>query len=207
MNEDPIECKICRDELTSFDDCISPCCCTGSVQHVHKSCLNAWLGTNKGSDKYLKCQDCQCEYKRHESIEQNPRIDYEMSIYAIGSTLLGSMILLFLIFAVGVSSIICIIMLLIIYFVLIIALVDNGNGFGWFYWLIIIGYLAVCWSGRKVRTFVVDIFLIIGYAAISFDFVVNRWESTKKLIKVNYLETNTMSMFDNYTKTYVTGVI
>lgn len=208
MDEEVLyECRICRDESTSLSGFISPCCCIGSVGHVHKDCLNSWLGNHKGTEKYLKCQDCNCEYRRKESIEQNPRIDFEMTVYSLSLTILGSVILLLLILAAGFSSIICLIILIIIYFILIFAVIDSGNSFGWNYWLIIIVYLTAFWSGRKVRTFMTDIFLILGYAALSFDFVVNHWDSTKRYIKANYLDIHNTSMFDNFTKTYVNGVI
>lgn len=207
MSEDNFlyECKICKEDTNNLDDFISPCCCKGSVGHVHKSCLNSWLKNSKGTEKYLKCQDCHCDYKRYESIEENPRIEFEMTVLSIGNTFLSTTILLLLILAVGVSTLFCNIMLLIIYFTLIIAVVDNGNSY--LYWIVIMIFLGLAWSNNKFRTFFVDLILILGYGIIAFDLINNYWESTKRIIKSNYLDNNRTLMFDNHFKKYVDGII
>lgn len=58
-------CKYCCEESDNYDEFISPCCCLGSNEFVHKNCLNQWLNTQiNGSVNYYQCSECKCHYKR-----------------------------------------------------------------------------------------------------------------------------------------------
>ncbi len=53
-------CKICFDEAeTSSNPLISPCKCKGTIKHIHKHCLERWIGTSR---RYT-CSDCRTPYK------------------------------------------------------------------------------------------------------------------------------------------------
>ena len=54
-------CRICRCEADT-EEFISPCYCTGSLQHVHQTCLLRWLKAYDCVNKH-HCELCQYEFK------------------------------------------------------------------------------------------------------------------------------------------------
>lgn len=46
VNSSLLMCRICHCEETSEEYLISPCYCTGTLRHVHQSCLQQWLKSN-----------------------------------------------------------------------------------------------------------------------------------------------------------------
>ena len=62
--EDAVTCRICQmtaSESTPGDIFIQPCHCTGTLSHVHISCLNEWRATS--STAAFKCYVCHYSYR------------------------------------------------------------------------------------------------------------------------------------------------
>jgi hypothetical protein len=59
MQEDELECRICRCSSTPQTPLLTPCKCDGSIAPVHELCLRKWLETN-GSQK---CELCGYKYR------------------------------------------------------------------------------------------------------------------------------------------------
>ena len=73
-DENPI-CRICFDEEEIDNEFISPCSCKGSSKYVHKSCLHEWRHTNRNSDAWRKCMECNTKYiLRHKYPLENENI-------------------------------------------------------------------------------------------------------------------------------------
>lgn len=198
------ECRICRDEGNDLNDFISPCSCKGSVEHVHKECLNQWLSVNRNTEKYLKCQECNAEYKRSEPAGQKLAIDQRTGLYSL--TLISgiSIITLLLLLCVNYSLILCNLILFFIYLICICSVASQSSGYGFIFLILL---FCIFFSlNQKYKTCIVDFLIIIFYGNILFC-IVGDWECIKKTIKANYLDSNTMAMFDYFTQTYVNGVI
>lgn len=61
---DSPQCRICYEgEIESGEDLISPCNCTGSVRHVHTSCLNRWRALNIDNHNRDVCSLCNGSYR------------------------------------------------------------------------------------------------------------------------------------------------
>lgn len=70
-----VTCRICRGEGSEEEPLISPCDCKGSVQYIHRQCLNQWMLTRcfarldkKGGSyfyKRLPCEICTVPYATH----------------------------------------------------------------------------------------------------------------------------------------------
>jgi hypothetical protein len=205
MDSTIYECKICREESDSLEGFISPCCCIGSLGHVHKECLNIWLRDSHGSDKYLQCQDCHCKYKRKEITEQDSRIDSDLAVSGTAVILLLSFGLLITMLIIGLSSIICIFVLYIIYVFFICKAMDNDLQVHPLLTLII--FLCILWSGDKIRNFLTDILLLIVYLYIGHDIVTDKWNRMRRIISAKYNTKDKTYIYDNYLKIFVTGVV
>jgi hypothetical protein len=56
-------CRIClSDECEAGDELFRPCRCSGTMQHVHKSCLNSWRLNGDNPRSYYECPQCHYQY-------------------------------------------------------------------------------------------------------------------------------------------------
>jgi hypothetical protein len=56
-------CRIClSDECEPGDELFQPCRCTGTMQYVHKSCLNKWRLNGDNPHSYYECPQCHYQY-------------------------------------------------------------------------------------------------------------------------------------------------
>ena len=94
------ECRICFDTDDNINNFISPCCCNGQSKHVHKECLSKWINTNKGNDKFFKCEVCHCKYLHEEDEIKNEAISKKSKITSLFLTTLSfSLVIILLILA------------------------------------------------------------------------------------------------------------
>jgi hypothetical protein len=56
------ECRICL-ESGSESDLIAPCFCSGTSEHVHRSCLNRWRAIKQNPRAFTHCGTCGFEYR------------------------------------------------------------------------------------------------------------------------------------------------
>ena len=64
VDEGPPTCRICYSEENSQEDpLISPCLCTGTMRHVHVSCLNAWRAAAPDARSSFRCDQCRYAYR------------------------------------------------------------------------------------------------------------------------------------------------
>lgn len=199
------ECKICFDESNNIDEFISPCCCTGSMLHVHKSCLNTWLVSRKGTREYEKCSDCHCKFIRDEPDNIDNQINHNLTVSSLLCVVSSSILLIVIILCIGLSSFFCFIILLMVYFFTILYFVAyNNDGYVW----IPIVILFLCfYSGQKVRTFITDLWLISIFAIGGFHFINEGWEMMYRMIKKDSLVEKKVGMFDKFTNKFVMGII
>lgn len=196
-------CRICFDDENQ-DELISPCGCTGSMKFVHKDCLNNWLQCNKGNKRYKECNECKKKYNRLEPSGQDEAVNFQMSSYVFCLTIASSLVLVMLLFLSGLSVILCTVILLILYIVtLTCSLVANNNYVSWF---LIFVFIVAMFSPRKIKTFVTDIWLILGYGLLTYNYVSNSWEDTRECISSNYISNLKPMMFDYHSNRYVDGV-
>lgn len=198
-------CKVCFDEGTDVDDFISPCCCIGSGMHVHKKCLNEWIGPHKNSTNYFRCQDCLCEYKRAKIKGQDSEIDKRV---ITTSLLLESSYTIFLLVSIllcGISTIVCSIVLFFVYIITLINMLYYNSDWG--YWITILIAFFAFYSSKNVKTFITDIWLILLYAFSSFLLLTEGWNHLKMNITKDFISNVPSLMFDNYTNKFVEGVI
>ncbi|OLL26630.1 ERAD-associated E3 ubiquitin-protein ligase doa10 [Neolecta irregularis DAH-3] len=59
LNSEEELCRVCRSEATADDPLFHPCKCSGSIKHVHESCLKEWF---KHSGK-KQCELCKTQFK------------------------------------------------------------------------------------------------------------------------------------------------
>lgn len=197
-------CRICFDDESS-GVLIQPCGCKGTSAFVHKECLNSWLSIHKNDKKYFQCSECKKEYKREKSSGQDSAVEFEMGTYALALTV-GSMVLLVMaIFICGVSPLICSIILFVLFLISLCATMIND--FPYLIWILFIFYITTSYSARKVKTFIVDLWLVGLYIALFFDYLEYGWNSTKQIIISNYLGRFKPKMYDYHTKSYVAGII
>lgn len=55
-------CRICLESESSDNLLIHPCKCTGSVRHVHESCLKAWLSSRDQDLTLAQCELCRTPF-------------------------------------------------------------------------------------------------------------------------------------------------
>lgn len=56
------ECKICYNFDSSSLELISPCKCKGSIQKVHRECLERWMNFSSNLEDKVKCRICNEKY-------------------------------------------------------------------------------------------------------------------------------------------------
>ena len=63
-DDEPLLCRICHDDTGPM---ISPCACSGSMRHVHQSCLLEWLQHAHGASlsNAIECRVCKQPFKLH----------------------------------------------------------------------------------------------------------------------------------------------
>jgi hypothetical protein len=61
----PDICRICHCEGTIEEPLISPCCCLGTMQYLHQSCLQRWIK----SAGVKSCELCKFEFIMHSEIK------------------------------------------------------------------------------------------------------------------------------------------
>lgn len=199
------ECKICFDEGNDPTEFISPCCCSGSMLHVHKKCLNTWFLSKKGTEEYFRCKDCHCDYKRSSPDDLDIVIGNKLTTSALLTTTISGMILAILMLGCGVSNIFCNAILFILYLFTITYSSFYNNSI--VFWFVVVCFLFGIYSNRKIKTFVVDFWLIFTFILGSFHFINEGWDIIYKSIKKEYLMNFKSKMFDKFTNSYVTGVI
>ena len=199
------ECKICFDESDNIDDFISPCCCIGSMLHVHKECLNTWILSRKGTNEYEKCSDCHCKFIRDEPINIDNQIKHNLTITSLIGVLGSSILLITFILGAGISSFFCSIILLLIYIFTVCYFACFNNNYG--VWIAILIFFIAIYSSRKIKTFITDLWMIFMFSIASFHFIDEGWEIIYKMIKKDSLVERKVGMFDKFTNKFVTGII
>lgn len=202
--DDSKVCRICFDDENK-EDLISPCGCKGTMQFVHKECLNSWLANNKSDKRYFQCNECKKDYVRLKPSGQDAAVEFNMAIYTLSLTIFTSLVLVLTLFLCGVSAIICFCVLFILYVMTVSMSVISQNTYST--WFFIVLFAASIFSGRKIRTFVTDIWLILGYGFVSYLYVTDIWDDNKNCIISEYMSKVKPKMYDNYTMKYVDGVI
>jgi len=61
LEEGVFECRNCH-ESDVKTNLITPCNCTGSIQYVHRSCLNQWRAVSPNPNSFTHCDVCGFEY-------------------------------------------------------------------------------------------------------------------------------------------------
>lgn len=202
------DCRICFCEGDNPNDFISPCCCTGTALHVHKECLNRWLLTNHGTKNYFECKECNCKYKRAEPENKDYIIDREVAIGSLLSVSLSSIILIGLILFSGISKIACNIVLILLFFTVIFYTSLNGTFSSYAYFIFELSFLFGFYSSSmKIKTFVTDLFLIIGFLVLSINLVDDYWEDFRRIIEKTHLRNFKADMYDNFLQKYVSGLV
>lgn len=200
-----MECKFCLETETDANTLISPCCCIGSMQHVHINCLNNWLLSNKGTDNYERCKDCNCRYKRDEPENIDNVVNNKLTMVSLSCVTGISSILILFIAGSGLSIIFCNIILLIIYIFSVTYFSLHNNSIG--IWLSIILLFLAFYNGRKVKTFIVDLWLIFMYAIAGYHFIDEGWDIVSRIIKKDSLVKSRVGMYDRFTNNFVFGII
>lgn len=198
------ECKFCFEEGNDSSEFISPCCCTGSMLHVHKTCLNKWLSSEKGTEQYFKCKDCHCRYNRTSPENLDSTIHKKLTFSTLIASSFAAFMVTVFILGCGVSLLFCNVILIVLYLMTICYLSFYGyyNAF----WIAIILLLTALYCG-KYKTFIVDLWLISLFAVLSFHFINEGWQMIDKIIKKDCLMNFKAKMFDKFTNKYVGGVI
>jgi len=62
-------CRNCHDD--QGDDFIAPCNCSGSIQWVHRKCLDEWRSVSPNPQSFYRCDVCHYAYEFREVEEQN----------------------------------------------------------------------------------------------------------------------------------------
>lgn len=199
------ECRICFSEGSNINDFISPCCCIGESQHVHKNCLNHWLMNNKGTDKYFKCEVCHCKYQRSSDDNNKEIIQKETGITGLMLTTISFSLLIFCMILINISYILCNIFLIILYLVsLSYAAVHNMS----YLTIFIICLLLGTWlCGEKKRKIITEAWLLLVFIFIAYHFVIDGWNFIQRIIEVEFLTDFRSQMYDKYLGVYVDGII
>lgn len=205
INKMSYECKICFDEGNDINEFISPCCCTGSMLHVHKACLNKWLTSRKGTNEYEKCSDCHCKFIRDEPNNIEDQINHKLIVTSLAGVTGFTVLLIVLMLGVGLSSVFTFIVLLLLYLftVFYFSFFNYTPGI----WLAIIIFFAALYSGLKVKTFITDLWMIFIFVIAGIHFIDEGWEIMFRMIKKDSLIKQCVGMFDKFTNKFVTGII
>ncbi len=65
-----VTCRICRD-CEPCNDLIAPCSCIGSIEYVHRSCLDKWRSTSE--TRFRECEICKFVYEM-EDIQDSDKL-------------------------------------------------------------------------------------------------------------------------------------
>lgn len=202
------ECKFCFESGGNSDDFISPCCCTGSMMHVHKTCLNSWLITKKGSKEYDQCCECHCKYRRDEPEDMTDEINKTINIVSLSGVLIISSLLVGAIILTGISKTICSIVLLIIYFINIgfcINYYGNNNSVLVYFCIFIL--FCGSYSKYKTKLIVTNLWLILTYIVLM-DVIFRRgYDQLYRSVRGDLLTEQKIGMYDNFTNNFVEGII
>lgn len=202
---DIYECRVCFCEGSDPNDFISPCCCIGSALHIHKSCLNKWLLSNHGTQNYFTCKECNCKYKRTEPSSKEYLINKDITLGSLLTISISSVILIVLIIGCGLSKMFANIVLILLYLITVFYMSLNNNTYGYF--LAVFLLIAGLYSGMKIKTFITDIWLILGFLIFSIYSINDYWESLKVIIEKSHLYKFKPDMYDNFLKKYVSGIV
>ena len=205
MSNETYECKICFDESNNINDFISPCCCTGSMLHVHKTCLNTWLLSRQGTKEYEKCSDCHCKFIRDEPNNIDDQINNKLTMTSLVGVTSSTVLLIFLMLCVGLSTVFCSIILILVYLFTIFYFANFNNNTA--VWIAILILFAALYSGRKIKTFITDLWMIFIFMVGSFHFIDEGWDIVYRLIKKDSLVEKKVGMFDKFTNKFVMGII
>lgn len=198
-------CRVCFDEGDNISDFISPCCCTGSVLHIHKECLNLWLKSSSDTDNYFRCQDCLCHYNRSKIPNKENVVNSKVGIFSIITTIFSTMVLISLIIFCNFSIIFCTVMLFLVYMMTLFFFAIRENLF--YFYLVILIFIIICYSNQKTKLFLTDMWLILVFSILSFYYISDGWNNVYKIILKNENILFKNKMFDNYTKKFVDGII
>jgi E3 ubiquitin-protein ligase DOA10 len=197
------ECRICFDSSKNIDEFISPCCCIGTQQHIHKDCLNKWFEANQGNDKYFRCQDCHCYYNRSGDQVKKEKVEFNTNISILAITALSTSFLIFLLILCGISKLLCTIILVCIY---LISIVYVATFDAWLYWIVIIFAMIGLWSNFKIKTFITDLWLIVAFGVSSYHFLDGGWNYIYDQVDRDHNKNVPSQMYDRFLGRYVNGV-
>ena len=198
------ECRICFCSSGDINEFISPCCCTGSGQHIHKDCLNKWFESNEGTEKYFRCQDCHCYYNRSGDEIKKEKVRFNANISMLTITTLSISTLILLLILCGLSKLICNIILVCIYLITLVYVVTFGN---WIYWIVIVITLIGLCSNFRIKTLITDIWLIAAFLVSSYHFIDDGWEYIYDQVDKDNNKFEHPQMFDRFLGRYVDGVM
>lgn len=199
-------CKYCSEESDNYDEFISPCCCIGSNQFVHKQCLNTWLSTNKNNEKYKKCTECKCEFKRSYTKDVNNKIQHNTSIAVSFYETIAFSLTTLMLFLIHRHDNFFNYLMLILYLITLsyISVLIDERYQGW--GIIIILFILLSIPKKHGKTFcsawVLIIFIIFSYYTLTEGFNDIYTKYSMYLSK-----DNKPKMYDNFINTYVDGII
>jgi len=199
------ECRYCSEESKNHDEFISPCLCKGTMEFVHKDCLNKWLDVNLQSENYFKCSDCKSSFKRSEPSGLSNKIETENIVYfTMIESLLGagtiSAVLISSKYEKQTSGV-----LMVLYFIsfiyCFIIFADQR-----YVYLCFFTYLFIINMSGSYKQLLTGLYAVILLGAISYTLITEVWDKMKKIIEKKHLKGFKSQMFDRYTKMYVDGV-
>lgn len=196
-------CRICFDNEDQ-EDMISPCGCKGSMEFIHKKCLNSWLLIHKHDDKYFKCNECKKEYKRYSPEDKDDIVNYKLLVNSLFTVIGTFTSLLILIFICGLSSFLSTVLLLILYLISVFYLCYLQKE-SWI-WLLFIAYLCILNLGDKMKILFTDVWLIVSYIILNF-YWLKTWDSIKLTIISDYMSKIKSQIFDYNKGQFVDGVV
>lgn len=199
-----ISCRVCYEESDKVD-LISPCGCKGSAQFICKDCLNHWLKGNKGNRHYFECNECKKKYIRFSPSGKDTAVDFEMTVYAFTLAIASAIILVMSLFFCGISPLFCTVMLIILYIITILITIVSEDIIST--WIFIALFYAIMRSGRKIKTFITDLWMILLYGMLAYEYIGDMWNNTRNYVISNYMSKIKSLIYDYHTKTYVDGVI
>lgn len=203
MSEAPV-CRVCYEDENNVD-LISPCNCIGSMKFICKDCLNQWLKCNKSDKRYFECNECKKKYNRLEPSGKDSRVDFEMATYTTVLTIASAVLLVSMIFLCGISPLMCSVILVLLYIVTVsLTIISQNNLCAWFF---IVLFFCTLYVGKKIKNFIVDLWLILGYGSLAYIYISDLWNSTKMCITSNYLEKCKPMMYDYHRMKYIEGVL
>lgn len=199
-------CKYCGDESESYEGFISPCCCIGSNQFVHKECLNAWLNTNKNNDKYKKCTECKCEFKRSYDNDINDKIQHHATLAVSFYEVFGFSITTLLLFLIQLFDNIASYLFLILYLITLsyITLLVDERHHGWCVIFLILTLMLIPKKYNKqfCSLWVIIVFMIFSYHTMSDGFM-----DIYSKFSMTLPKDEQPKMYDFFTNRYVDGIM